>query len=397
MKFYKPLNHEAIVALLISFLIFGCATTSTVSATPKKSNKEGNDSVLKSMCLGTENLSKGNIQNAKNYFSSATTSISGIWGDTPEAQKARSLWYDEAIKPFKGEPYERMMAFYYMGLLFLMDNDYGNAQASFRQSVMQDAFAEENQYRADVVLPLFLQAWALQAQGSYKPAEDAYSLVKKNRPDFKLPSMEKQPNVLLIVETGKSPRTVADGVGSYQLKFFRGKKFIDKRAKYSIDGQMPIDLYPMEDIFWQASTRGGRAVDRIVDGKVQFRETTEGLGSALTDISSELLDNPNSYGGDAEEIGLALGIVGIASTLLSGKAKPAVDTRYWDNLPDVVHLSTFHLDPGNHNINIDFYDENGIIINGMSQSKQVTIPSGQDKPAIIWISAWDRNSKRYTY
>ena len=279
---------------------------------------------------------------------------------------------------------------------FLNNEDFGNAQASFRQSVMQDAFAEENQHRADVVLPLFLQGWALQSQGSFKPAEDAYSLVKKFRPDFELPSIENQPNVLLIVETGKSPRKVADGVGSYQLKFFRGKKFKDKRAKYSIDGNKPRDLYPMEDIFWQASTRGGRAVDKIVNGKVQFRETTEDLGSALTDISSELLDNPNSYGSDAEEIGLALGIVGIASTLLSGKAKPAVDTRYWDNLPDVIHLTSFHLDSGNHNINIDFYDENGIKINGISKSKSVTISSDQDKPTIVWFSAWDRNSKRYS-
>ena len=396
MKFFIQLIQKLSVAFLISILLLGCATTSTVRTTPRKISKEGNDSVLQNMCLGAENLSKGNIQYAKKYFSSATTSISGIWGDTPEARKARSLWYDEAIKPFKGEPYERMMAFYYMGLIFLMENDYGNAQASFRQSVMQDAFAEENQHRADVVLPLFLQGWALQAQGSYKPAEDAYTLVKKNRPDFKLPSMEKQPNVLLIVETGKSPRKVADGVGSYQLKFFRGKKFADKRAKYSIDGQQPIEMYPMEDIYWQASTRGGRAVDRIVDGKVQFRETTEGIGSALTEMSSELLDNPNSYGSDAEEIGLALGIVGIASTLLSGKAKPAVDTRYWDNLPDVVHLTTLHLNSGNHNINIDFFDENGIKIIGMSKSKSVTITSDQDKPAIIWVSAWDRYSGRYS-
>jgi len=206
-----PLNYKyklAFILLIVPFLLF---------AKKKRASKEGSDAVLKSMCIGMEAFYQEDYLTANSHFEFATTTISGVWGDSPDAKKARSLWYDEKVKPFKGEPYERMMAFYYYGLLFLQKCDFGNAQACFRQSVMQDAFAEEDQHRADAVLPLFLQGWALQAQGSINPAIDAYSLVKKHRPDFILPSIEKQPNVLLIVETGKSPRKVADGVGSYPI------------------------------------------------------------------------------------------------------------------------------------------------------------------------------------
>ncbi|MDP8209162.1 MAG: hypothetical protein P9M05_00005 [Candidatus Stygibacter australis] len=385
-------NSKLFLFIVVLVFISSCAVSTTTTTTQNKTNGKGNDTVLRNMCLGTEALYYNDHQKAKRLFEDVTTSISGIWGDSPEARKARSLWYEEAIKPFKGEPYERMMAFYYMGIIYLQNNDFGNAQAAFRQSVMQDAFAEEEQNRADVALPLFLQGWALQSQGSKRAAKDAYDLLNKIRPDFETPSLDKQPNVVLIVETGKSPRKVPDGVGSYQLKFFRGKFFDDKAVKYSIDNGSTKKLYPMEDIYWQASSRGGRAVDRIVNGKVQFKETTGDIGTALTDISSELLDNPHSYGSGAEEVGLALGVVGVASILLSASTHSAVDSRYWDNLPDAIHITTLDLAPGNHKLNLTFYNEQGFAIPELSRILDINV---KDKNNIFWFSAWDRDSKKY--
>lgn len=361
-----------------------------------KKKKEGDDSVLRAMCLGTEAFYRGQYNQAERHFDFAVTQISAVWGDSPEARAARSLWYDEKTKPFKGEPYERMMAFYYRGLLFLMNNDFGNAQAAFRQSVMQDAFAEDQQNRADVVLPVFLQGWSLQAQkSSTASVRSTYDLVKNARQDFELPSLEDQPNVLLIVETGKGPRKIADGVGSYQLKFFRGKYFEDKRASYSVDGGPATFLYPIEDIYWQASTRGGRAVDRIIEGKVRFRETSENIGSVLTDVALEILENPSAYGSDAEDLGAVLGIAGIGAVILSGRAHPAVDTRYWDNLPDAVHVATLNLPTGTHSISVEFSSVDNSPLHDLDKTVSITVAAGQEYPQIVWISAWERHSKRY--
>ncbi len=357
-----------------------------------KKRKEGDDTVLRSLCQGTIELYNHNYEAAAKQFDVATYLISAIWGDSPDAKAARSIWYEEKVKPFKGEPYERMMAYYYRGLLYLMDNDYGNAQACFRQSVMQDAFAEEDQHRADVILPLYLQGYALMKQGSIGEASTAFDFVKRSRPDIELPSIDNPPNTILIVETGRSPRKVADGVGSYQLKFFRGKKFKENRAVCSLTADSTINLYPIEDIFWQASTRGGRAVDKIIDGKVAFRQSTESIGSVLTDISSEFIHDPN-YGEGAEELGLALGVVGIGALLLSSKAKPAVDTRYWDNLPDAVHVAALRIPPGDHTFEFNFSEHNGESFPELTQSVGVTI---NDNNNIILVSSRDKFSKRYS-
>ena len=135
----------------------------------------GDDGVLRALISGTRALSVGDTVNAARFFDAATSAIAGVWGGTPEAANARKLWYAESVKPFRGESYERMMAFYYRGVIYMQGGDFGNAQASFRMSIQQDAFAEEEQYQSDVTAPLLLLGLALQAQGSATAANDAYS------------------------------------------------------------------------------------------------------------------------------------------------------------------------------------------------------------------------------
>lgn len=53
-------------------------------------------------------------------------------------------------------------------------------------------------------------------------------------------------------------------------------------------GAAAIQAYPMEDLYYQASTRGGREIDKILAGKAQFKATTGGVGSFLADTSVAL-------------------------------------------------------------------------------------------------------------
>ncbi|HBC20010.1 MAG TPA: hypothetical protein DC022_14990, partial [Alcanivorax sp.] len=106
------------------------------------------------------------------------------------------------------------------------------------------------------------------------------------RPDGPVP--DDSDNTLIVAETGTSPRKLADGVGHYELVYRRGKGFTENRAKIAGDG-LNQTLYPAEDVFFQASTRGGRAVDRIIEGKVQFKQTTGNVGDAMTSLSDNSL------------------------------------------------------------------------------------------------------------
>lgn len=345
--------------------------------------KEGQrNSVLNHMCMGTDALQLEYRDLAAISFDRALLGIETVYANNPRAQMARSLWYEEGMKDFKGEPYERAMAYYYRGLLYMWEDDYENARACFKSGVIQDAFAEEEQYRSDFALLIFLEGWTSMQIGDRTLAEEAWKEVRKLRPDHEIPSSGS--NTLLIVETGNSPRKVSDGIGHAELKFRRGRNFDETRVKVSIDNGEYTLLYPVEDIAWQAMTRGGRAVDKILQAQVVFRKRHERLGTVLTDaanaISSAGLYYPATP--ETQDVAAALGILGVASMALAIRARPQADTRYWSNLPDAVHIGTFHLEPGMHSVHLKFTDPSGKEISHLGKTTYVQILG--DEPTLVW-------------
>ena len=140
--------------------------------------------VLNNMRVGVDALKLGYRDIAKQCFDNALNYIEAVFANNETAKKARSLWYEEGMKDFKGEPYERVMAYYYRGLLYMMDRDYENARSCFKAGIIQDAFAEESQYRCDFALLLFLQGYCSQKLGAYQLATAAFKELRKLRPDL---------------------------------------------------------------------------------------------------------------------------------------------------------------------------------------------------------------------
>ena len=68
------------------------------------------------------------------------------------AREARGLFNEESVKTFRGEPYERVMAYYYRGILYWMDGEPDNARAAFRSAAVQDQNPELGITQADWVL-----------------------------------------------------------------------------------------------------------------------------------------------------------------------------------------------------------------------------------------------------
>jgi hypothetical protein len=164
-------------------------------------------------------------------------------------------------------------------------------------------------------------------------------------------------NTLVIAETGSAPRKLADGVGHYELVYRRGKQIRANGAE--IDGGAgPVTLFPVEDVFFQAATRGGRTVDRIIEGKVQFKKNTRATGDVLTAASgnSAVAGLSMAAGG-----GLAAGFhtvtaIGVAAQGLSARSRTQADTRYWHRLPDGLHVTTLRLAPGAGPLQVRFLD-----------------------------------------
>ncbi|MEO3879436.1 hypothetical protein [Rheinheimera fenheensis] len=345
--------------LLPLLLLAGCGSTTTgtapltltaseqhnVSAQPahlqpllQKYYQEGaRNEVLNRLEIGSAALYHGDLEQARLNFDSALVTIESTYANNENALQARSLWHEEGRKDFRGEPYERAMAYYYRGVIYLIDGEYDNARASFVNALMQDAFAEEEQNRSDFALMMFLAGWSAQKMGSPTLADDAWQELKAYFPDFEIP--DPAHNILVLAETGASPRKLADGVGHYQLVYRRGKNFTEQQISLS-SGGVSLAPQPIEDIYFQASSRGGRPVDAIIQGKAQFRTVNAEMGSVLADLGTATRVYSPLIGGSSGQVSNALALVGVAQLMLASNTVPRADTRYWKRLPDRVHLTS---------------------------------------------------------
>lgn len=324
--------------------------------------------VLNLMEIGLKAYRAGYPDEAKRALDKARVSIESIYADDEAARKARSVWYEEAEKDFKGEPYERSMVYLYLGLIFLEEGDYGNARASFISGLLQDAFAEEEQNSSDFAALIYLAGWAATQMDSKTLAEQHFEELKAFRPDAPIPS--EQHNALLIVETGNSPRKLGDGVGHYQLVYRRGKNFRDVGAELKTDKGWET-VYPMEDVYFQASTRGGRAIDRIVEGQVKYKENTRDVGTNLSSVSqNNVLAGASAAAGGVVGAGFAaISLVSVAAQGMSASANVRADIRYWEALPDTLHIMPMTAEPG-QKVTVRFLDKNGNPIPGMSDTTE---------------------------
>lgn len=280
--------------------------------------------VLNLQRLGLEAIDQRRPDIAARAFDAAIARIELVYANSESARKARSLWSSEGVKDYKGEPYERAMAYYYRGLLFLAEGDYENARASFRSAEYQDTISNDETYAGDFGMMSLLAGWASACAGDPGMADDLYQRAATQQPEGLRPPPAGRAT-LLLVESGTAPVKTATGAYGEALKFQAGDNpFASVTAG---DAVLPV----LGDIGWQATTLGGRQVDTVLKGKANFREGSETVGEI------GMIGFQAAIGsGDSGAAG-ALAVVGIAAMMLSAATKAKADIRHWENLPDRVH------------------------------------------------------------
>lgn len=175
-----------------------------ISLTQGQRNK-----VLNDMRLGIATMAMGRFDLAEQLFDDALLNIEAVYANNDQAKQARQIFVKEQTKDFKGEPYERVMAYFYRGLLYMRAGDYENARASFKGGMLQDAFADEEQYRADFALMPYLQAWAAKCSGNFSASDEDLNEFRALRPNAG--TINKNDNVLVLVEAGSAPQKYSAG------------------------------------------------------------------------------------------------------------------------------------------------------------------------------------------
>lgn len=320
-------------------------------------------------------LRKGQWEIARNALDEAVQRLLNLYGTDPSARKARSLFGKESAKFFVGEPYERAMAFYYRGILYWKDGQPDNARACFRSAQLMDALAEGEEYKADFVLFDYLDGLI-----SFKLGSDGSEYINRARKTARLavpPDPDPSANVFIFIEYGKGPLKYSTGVHGEQLRFKPGVSRA-KEVKILVSDQL-VRVGPYDDLYFQATTRGGRPIDYILRNKVVFKETTDILGTGAI-IGGVAL----STGRETREAGLAMLASGLVAKLLSSAVQPQADVRCWDNLPLYLSFAFLRLPAGFYEAKVEFLDAKQNPLEDLEKKVRFWVRDGNDK--VLFVS-----------
>jgi tetratricopeptide (TPR) repeat protein len=384
-------SFNPVLLLVLAWMLTGCATgfeevrvspeqlASYLSDKPErlhtlyeKELREGpRNMVLNNMQIGVAAMSIEEWKPAEMAFDKALTGIEAVYADNEQAKKARGLWRAEGSKIFKGEPYERAMAYYYRGILYMRAGDFENARACFKAGIEQDAYAEEEQFQCDFALLMFLEGWCSHMLGSDDQAREAWKEFHKYRPGYQLPPPDH--NGLILVETGLAPRKLTGGRGGEMLVITEGVGFYEKQVKVQIKRKV-LPISAAEDIAWQATTRGGRPMDGILEGQVVFKEINQAIGATIAMAGLEVMNQAADEGKpEAALVGLAFVFVGVAQALIADAIRTDADTRYWSNLPDRVYAVTYQIpkEKADLSYNVFFMNGHGTVIPDLTRHGEI--------------------------
>jgi tetratricopeptide (TPR) repeat protein len=344
--------------------------TQMIEHGPKK------DRVLWQYQAALAELRQGRFDDAKRTLDDALALVGGVKTADKNSRKARSYFHAESNKTFVGEPYERVMAYYYRGILYWMDGEPDNARACFRSAQIQDSDTEDKTYSADYVLLDYLDGLA-----TAKLAGDGSDADKRARSLDKthlLPPCDPKANVLLFVDFGQGPIKRANGSHNEELHFREGFSRA-RKARLTLDGQVAT-LPPFDDLYFQATTRGGRVMDHILGNKAVFKDVTAVVGVGEMVGGAVLLADRDTRG-----IGAGLLALGALTEVVSAVTVPEADTRMWESLPQYLSFAAITASPGQHQATVDFLDTYDHPILGLSKTITLNVPSGT-RDTVIYIS-----------
>jgi hypothetical protein len=262
------------------------------------------------------------------------------------------------------------MAYYYRGILYWMAGEPDNARACFRSGQIHDSDTVEKKFAGDYVLMDYLDGLAtakLGGDGSQALGRAEASVKGKGGG---LQPYDPEANVLVFVDFGPGPTKYATGEYGEQLRF-RANKSPVYSAVVRADGR-ELRLGPMDDLYYQASTRGG-------GNQAVFKKTTGAVGDAAL-ISGAVLAGNEKH----NEIAAGLLLAGFAAKLISAATTPAADTRGWDNLPLYLTFAALELPEGQATLTVEFRNEFGQTLPNLTKTVHLSVPADRDQ--VIYVS-----------
>jgi tetratricopeptide (TPR) repeat protein len=318
-------------------------------------NKKDENFVLTNCRFGSAALAAGDLDGAEGAFLSAYEVMNGVKTNDGGRTMGAALVF-EGIKVWKGEPFERAMAHYYLGLIYLLKNDYENARAAFQNSLFKvreyaskDDLDHYKEAESNFALGYFGLGLCNLRMGKTDLANAAFSKAVAINPglhqvvtDLTRPGV----NTLIFVDAGFGPRK--EGKGWYNEESAFGPSpaevgpppgmvaYVDGKPAYN--PQIPNILV---DTLAMAQQQRWQDIDTL-------KKVKAALGTGMMAAGTGMA----AYGANRHDEGLMWAGIGtaVAGALVSASSQS--DLRSWDMLPRNVYIVPLALPPGPHQIGV---------------------------------------------
>ncbi|MBX3461463.1 MAG: hypothetical protein KF696_16070 [Planctomycetes bacterium] len=279
---------------------------------------------------------------------------------------AAAHWFSERQKFWMGDPYERMFNSWYLGMMYFMLGDRENSMACFRNALYVDTGdLKQGEYAADW-LPTFIMRirayLARQDEAGAKAMLDELKRLPKEPANFDAScpwlnmDAQKDANTIMMLELGVGPFFTAEGHHGSTRVINQGE-YRESFVEVLVNGETLGRAYKIGDTFFQAITRGGRVMDDILKGKAIAKTASIAAGASAMHIGRMLVVHGKGKGTKtAGAIAMGVGAAVMVAGLL---ANAEADTRGNVLLPGETHLMMAKLPPGEHKVELRFFDSNG--------------------------------------
>ena len=315
--------------------------------------------VLNNARLGSVALTNYQFDEAEGAFLRAYEVMNSV-GVNNGGRTLGAVMVSESMRVWKGQPFDRAMVNFYLGLIYYARRDYENARAAFENSLFKlreygEEEEQEDRYReveSKFVLGHLMLARSWQRLGRDDLAEANFARVRELRPDLAMtadPEINRQSNFLLVVDTGYGPRIQTDFDGAIAGFFPTPNQagpiacptiYVNGRplAENNQIVRPPVDLLALaQDRVWQS-------IDTV-------RTIKSAVGTGLIAAGAVQGVRGAYHTGSAQRRDLISSAALLGAGLLL-KATSQADTRVWEMLPRTTFVIPMQLAPGLHDLRI---------------------------------------------
>jgi tetratricopeptide (TPR) repeat protein len=395
----QKLRHlTALSCALLLILITGCASRPdptrrdlSVSAQMATGAPEGlrpyyqrlywegeTNGTLNRMRLASAAMDQQEWKEAEHALDDVIRAIEARGPADERSRKALNAFDPEEIKRFKGEAYERSMAYFLRGILYLREQNWSNARACFKSVQFQDAAKNDPAEKGTWASADWLEGWCNANLGQTEAAQECWNRAKQNRLHSLSPPRAEN-HIVCVALLGFGPVKITKGRQGEHLAY---KKSFSTAKKVQVrNGGDSQSLSCAEDLTSQATSRGLREMDLANEDKADIQTGTDVAGDVLVVGGlGATVGGAVAHDSTAALAGLGAAAAGMITKGVASAIQTKADTRSWDLLPATIHVGSFSPPPKNKVLEIQLVDSRGFTI------REESFPVKTDKePQFILI------------